>query len=190
MRPADRCARLLVLAAWMGVITYWSGQGSLPIDQPGIAMALYGLQHRLAHLVAFGLMGLLARWAFDGLPRAAVLAVVLVSGFGAADEWHQSFTAGRRAAVDDWAMDTASAALALYVATRVRAARWRTRLRALAPVAVGVVFVLSVGLAIRPSLSRPDALSGALLRDAAHGALDVARSTRDAARQIRSTVSG
>ncbi|HEV7386525.1 MAG TPA: VanZ family protein, partial [Phenylobacterium sp.] len=43
------------------------------------------------------------------------------SVFGATDEYHQSFTAGRRAAVDDWLMDTASAALAVYVWWRLRA---------------------------------------------------------------------
>jgi VanZ family protein len=188
MRPADRCARLLVLAAWMGLITYWSGQETLPIDQPDIAAALFGLQHRIAHLIAFGLLGLLARWAFDGLPRAWLLAVAFVSVFGAVDEWHQGFTSGRRAALDDWAVDTASAALALYVWGRVRRLRWRGRVRALAPVAVGIVFVVAVGLAIRPSLSRPAALGGTTLRSAAHGVLDVARSTRDVARQIRSTV--
>src|SRR6185436_9595279 len=161
MRAADRFARLLALAAWMGLISYWSGQGSLPIDQPDIAAALHGWQHRIAHLIAFGLLGLLARWALDGWPRPWLMAVALVSIFGATDEWHQSFTAGRRAAIDDWAVDTASAALALYVWGRVRTVRWHMRLRALAPIAVGLVFVLALGVAIRPSLMRPAGVSSA-----------------------------
>src|SRR5713101_7678385 len=111
IRPTQRFARLLVLAGWMSLITYWSSQGRLPIDQPEIASALHGFQHRLAHLVAFGLLGLLARWAFDGLPRAALWAVALASAFGASDEWHQSFTPARSPGVDDWATDTAFAAL-------------------------------------------------------------------------------
>ena len=184
MRPADRAARLIALLGWMALITYWSGQGTLPIDQPNVANVFHGLQHRIAHLIAFGLLGLLARWAFDGLPRASVLAVILVSVFGATDEWHQSFTPGRRAAIDDWVVDTASAALAVYVWHRLKSTRWHVRMRQLAAVAVAAVFILSVGLAVRPSLMQP---TGSTLRNAA---LDFARSTRDVARQIRSTVAG
>src|SRR5712691_3684752 len=184
MRPADRAARLIALLSWMVLITYWSGQGTLPIDQPNVANVFHGLQHRIAHLIAFGLLGLLARWAFDGLPRASLLAVLLVSVFGATDEWHQSFTPGRRAAIDDWAVDTASAALAIFIWSRVRRTRWRAPVRQLAPIAVAAVFILGVGLAVRPSLTQP---TGSTLRNAA---LDFARSTRDVARQIRSTVAG
>src|SRR2546421_8684589 len=75
IRPAERIARLLVLVGWMALITFWSSQGNLPIDQPMLASALHGFQHRLAHAVAFGLLALLARWAFDGLPRAALVAI-------------------------------------------------------------------------------------------------------------------
>jgi len=184
MRPADRAARLMALLSWMVLITYWSGQGTLPIDQPNVANVFHGLQHRIAHLIAFGLLGLLARWAFDGLPRASLLAVLLVSVFGATDEWHQSFTPGRRAAIDDWALDTASAGLALYVWHRLKSTQWHVRIRQFAPVAVAAVFILGVGLAVRPSLTQP---TGSTLRNAA---LDFARSTRDVARQIRATVAG
>ena len=97
MRPADRAARLIAVIGWMALITYWSGQGTLPIDQPNVANALHGLQHRIAHVIAFGMLGLLAHWAFGGFSKASLMAVLLVSVFGAADEWHQSFTPGRRA---------------------------------------------------------------------------------------------
>src|SRR5439155_1680525 len=155
MRPADRAARLVALISWMALITYWSGQGTLPIDQPNVANVFHGLQHRIAHLIAFGLLGLMARWAFGGLPRAGLLAVLVVSVFGATDEWHQSFTPGRRAAIDDWAVDTAAAAFALYVWTRVQRMQWHARIRQFAPVAFAAIFVLGVRLAVRPSLSRP-----------------------------------
>ena len=95
MHSLHRSARLLILLSWMALLTWWSGQGNLPIDQPSVAGPLHGLQHRLAHLIAFGLLGVLGRWAFDGWPRAFLLAVLLTSAFGATDEWHQSFTPGR-----------------------------------------------------------------------------------------------
>jgi VanZ family protein len=180
MPPTQRAARLLVLVAWMALITWWSGQGNLPIDQPAVANVLHGFQHRLAHLVSFALVGLLARWSFDGLPRAALLAVLLTSLFGATDEWHQSFTPGRRAAVDDWALDTAAAWLALYLVDRVRATRLQPYLRALTPLAVSAAFMVGVGLAARPILSSE--LHGLGLRSAAHNAVQLARDTRALAR--------
>jgi VanZ family protein len=153
MRPVERAPRLLLLAAWMAVISYWSGQGNLPIDQPVVATLLLGFQHRVAHLFAFGLVGLLAGWAFVGVPRAAVWAVLLTSVFGATDEWRQSFTLGRHSGIDDWAWDTACAAIALFAWARVRATRWHAFVRRLAPLAIGTAFVIGIGLAVRPGAS-------------------------------------
>jgi VanZ family protein len=136
----SRVFRILVLLAWMGMITYWSSQGSLPIDRPDVANVLHNFQHRLAHLLAFGLMGLLGRWAFDGWPRAAFLAILATSLFGISDEFHQSFVPGRRAAIDDWALDTASAALAIYVLAQVRRTRLRALVRTMAPLTVALAF--------------------------------------------------
>jgi VanZ family protein len=120
MPRADRIARVVALVAWMAMITYWSGQPQLPIDHPSVANILNGWQHRVAHLIGFSVLGLLARWTLDGAPRAALLAVLLASAFGATDEYHQSFTPGRRAAVDDWLVDTASATVAVYLWWRLR----------------------------------------------------------------------
>jgi VanZ family protein len=188
MRRVERCARLLVLVAWMALITFWSAQGNLPIDQPSVANQLHGFQHRIAHLLAYGLLAVLARWAFDGLPRASLWAIVLTSAFGASDEWHQQFTPGRRAALDDWALDTAAGTLALYVIARLRATSWNACVRSLAPVAVAAAFVLGIGLAARPGL--PSELRTTSFRTAAHSAIQLVRDTRDAARQFRSSVMG
>ena len=192
MLRVERGARLIILFGWMALLTYWSGQGNLPIDQPAVAGPLHGFQHRIAHLLAFGLLGLLGRWAFDGWPRAFVLAVLLTSVFGATDEWHQSFTPGRRPAIDDWAFDTASAALAIWVWNRLSQTRWQPWLRTLAPAALGAAFLLGLVLAVRPPVAPPTALQGLGLRSktaqAAHTALQFVRDTRDVARHVRSTV--
>ena len=82
MSPTARVVRWLALLAWMLVITYWSDQPTLPIDQPEIAQLLLGTQHKLAHLVAFGTLGLLAWWAMQGWRRAALLAVLLAPDAG------------------------------------------------------------------------------------------------------------
>ena len=188
MPLAQRCARLLVLVAWMLLITFWSGQANLPIDRGLVADNLHGWQHRVAHLLAYGLMGLLARRVFDGSPRAALWAIVVTSTFGATDEWHQSFTPGRRAAIDDWALDTLSAALAISVVTRLRATRIRPVIRGLAPLAVSAAFILGIGLAARPLLPAP--LHSTSLRSVATSAVQLVRDTRNAARQLRSTAAG
>jgi hypothetical protein len=54
--------------------------------------------------------------------------------------------------------------------------------------------VVSLGLALGPSLSRPADLNRATLRNVtsqvAHSVLDFARSTREVARQVRSAATG
>lgn len=175
----------------MALITYWSSQARLPIDQPVVADLLHGFQHRFAHAIAFGLLALLARWALDGLPRPSICAVVVASVFGATDEWHQSFTPGRHAGADDWAADTAFAAAALYAWSRLSAATtWRTPVRLVAPLAVAAMFVVGVSLAVWPTMSLAREFERPSLRNVpsqvAHTALDVARSTRNLARQFRS----
>jgi VanZ family protein len=115
----QRAIRLGLLLGWMLLITYWSDQSSLPIDTPEIRSLLFDLQHRIAHLIAFGTLGLLAAWSFEGHPRAVLIAMLLTTVFAATDEWHQSWVPGRRGRIDDWLFDIFSAALALYAWPRV-----------------------------------------------------------------------
>ncbi len=148
-----RAFRLIVLIAWMALVTYWSNQANLPIDRPVVADVMHNLQHRFAHLLVYGLMGLLAWWALDGLPRAPLLAIAVTSLFGLTDEWHQSFIPGRRSAVDDWLLDTAAASVAIYLVSRLRASRLRSMLHVLAPATVCAGFAIGIGLAVRPEVS-------------------------------------
>lgn len=73
---------------------------------------------KLVHFVVFGLIATLALRALSGSPfRRAWLAVVLVSLFGASDEFRQSFTPGRSMSFADWIADTAGAIAAVSVYT-------------------------------------------------------------------------
>lgn len=154
-----RLRSLLLLLAWMALLTYWSNQPVLPIDQPTVANSFHNLQHRVAHLFAYGILGLLAYAAVPrGTSRGFLVAVAIASAFGAIDEFHQSFIPGRRAAVDDWLLDTASAALAIWLFTMLRRTRLEAALRVASPLAVGAAFLIGVGLAIRPALSTALAL--------------------------------
>jgi len=71
---------------------------------------------KVAHFAVYGFLGTLVYRA--GAPKwPAWLAVLVVSAFGATDEWHQYFVPGRDCDVFDWLADTLGAALAvtLYV---------------------------------------------------------------------------
>jgi VanZ family protein len=107
-------------------ISYWSGQSSLPIDG---TPAPKNLLHQLAHVGAFVALVGLNRWALRDAARAALWAWALAAAFGVVDEWHQSFTPGRQAAVQDWLLDAVAAAAAAPVADWVVRARpgWRSR---------------------------------------------------------------
>jgi VanZ family protein len=133
----------------MGAIAYWSGQPVLPIDQPQVVQVLQGSEHGLAHIVAFSLLGLLAFWALEGVPRAALLAVLLTGVFGATDEWHQSFTPGRGAEVQDVVVDTGAAIVAIVAWRLLSATPLRAPMRIFAPLVVGAMFLVAVGLAVR-----------------------------------------
>lgn len=92
-------------AALAVVIVIASGRGTIA------APRITGLD-KVVHFFVFGLLAtLVLRNGFA--PRQAWLAVVIVSVFGATDEWHQSFTPGRVMQVGDWVADTLGAVVAV-----------------------------------------------------------------------------
>ena len=98
--------RWIYPSAVAGLIVFGSGQSHVP--GPDVA----GLD-KVVHLLAFGL---LATAIYRLLPRRmGWLVVLVVSLFGASDEWHQSFTVGRSVEVADWVADTLGGAIAVVV---------------------------------------------------------------------------
>ena len=69
---------------------------------------------KVAHFAVFGLLATLV--VRTGC-RPGV-AVLLVSLYGLADEWRQSFTPGRAVEVADWVADTLGAIMAVVIYTR------------------------------------------------------------------------
>ena len=67
---------------------------------------------KFAHFLVYGLLGTLLCRLGRGW-RAAACALVVVSAFGASDEWHQSFVPGRVSDFGDWLADTLGAAVAV-----------------------------------------------------------------------------
>ena len=107
----------------MGVIFFVSDQPSL---DSGLGLIdLIG--RKLIHFAEYALLCFLwwrALVTVTTPSRAALLALLLASGYAASDEYHQTFVEGRTGSPIDWAIDSAGAAAA---ALRLRTARVRDR---------------------------------------------------------------
>lgn len=96
--------------AWAGLIFWESSQANpFPFLPPEILA-----QDKLLHLGAYAVLaalavGTLARTRLATLGRATAVAVLLAAGYGATDEWHQSYVPGRDADPWDWAADAVGA---------------------------------------------------------------------------------
>jgi VanZ family protein len=100
---ADRWLPPLLWTALILVGTSWPSISVGPDDIIGLDKAI--------HFGAYGVLALLVRRALlaPSSLGTAVLIVLALSGFGAIDEWHQSFINGRSSSVFDWIADTLGA---------------------------------------------------------------------------------
>jgi VanZ family protein len=76
---------------------------------------------KLVHFVLYSVLGaLVARAVAVGRPsvRVAVCVVIVLSAWGALDEWHQRFIDGRTADVADWMTDTAAVIVGVIARAR------------------------------------------------------------------------
>jgi VanZ family protein len=78
---------------------------------------LTSVDDKFAHFAVYGLLATLVCRLGRGW-RAALVALVVTSAFGASDEWHQSFVPGRMADFGDWVADTLGALLAVGLYAR------------------------------------------------------------------------
>jgi VanZ family protein len=90
---------------------------------------------KVVHFAVYGLFATLLCRLGRGW-RAAILAVLVASAFGATDEWHQSFVPGRDSDVMDWLADTAGALAAVTVYTAWAA--YRRRLEGEVPIPIPI----------------------------------------------------
>ncbi len=67
----------------------------------------------IVHFVMFGGFAVLLWFALGG--RRPVLAVLLVSAYGALDEWRQMYLPGRDGGFEDWVVDTIAAVVAVSI---------------------------------------------------------------------------
>jgi VanZ family protein len=115
--PSSRARRARLLWLWgpvvgyMAAIFFVSSLPAAPLPQQ--------MSDKAAHMLGYLLLGALsARAVAGGVPRritaaAAAAALLVASGYGLFDEWHQSFVPGRSPDVADWLVDTTGAAMGI-----------------------------------------------------------------------------
>ena len=79
---------------------------------------------KIGHIIAFGTLGVAFYWA---TAYSAAWAVALTAVAAAADEWHQSFVAGRNNRLGDIVLDTLAAIVFIVIATMIKKNADRTR---------------------------------------------------------------
>jgi len=116
--------RWIPAVAWMGLI-FWLSSGPLP-STGGIE-----IPDKAAHFGAWAVLGALLWYAFAalGVGRGGAFAFIVAALYGAGDEFHQRFVAGRSADVADWLTDMAGSAAVLMLITTIAARRARGRSR-------------------------------------------------------------
>jgi VanZ family protein len=110
----------------MGVIFFVSDQPSLNSGLGTVDL----IGRKLIHFAEYALLTFLwwrALVTVTSSGRAALIALLLSSGYAATDEYHQTFVEGRHGSPIDWAIDTAGAAV---VALKLRSIRVRDRVTA------------------------------------------------------------
>jgi VanZ family protein len=98
---------------WATVIFALSAQSALPKVGPQFPNV-----DKLHHLTAYGVLGALVIFPLrrahnHPVTKAALLALLIASAYGATDEFHQRFVPNRSCDVWDWTADTIGASLAV-----------------------------------------------------------------------------
>ncbi len=101
-------------ALWAAVLFLLS---ELQGGDDGLLGVLPAGADKLAHLGLYLILGLLLAWGKTrtGFAGPAILLLIMGAGYGALDEWHQSFVPGRDVSAGDWLADTAGVALGLLL---------------------------------------------------------------------------
>jgi VanZ family protein len=107
-RPGRRDATIRI-ATGIGVLG-WSALIWLVSAMPLPPRVPGGFSDKTLHFAAYFLHGAFARGAVGSFGGAGLVATSASAGWGALDEYHQSFVPGRDASPADWIADLAGAA--------------------------------------------------------------------------------
>ena len=106
-------------ALWAAVLFFLS-------EWSGLGIELVSGADKWVHVGLFMILGLSLAWG-KGRTESGVplfLFLFLGMGYGALDEWHQSFVPGRDASVGDWVADSAGVMLGLVLFSSVSSRFW------------------------------------------------------------------
>jgi VanZ family protein len=121
---ALRVSAFLPVAVWAGIIFALSATPNLRVAESD---TLDLIMRKAGHMAAFGILALLIWRALRiagpvSAPEwlAPALALLLTAAYAASDEFHQSFTSGRRAAFADFSIDVIGAVVAVLAVVCLR----------------------------------------------------------------------
>ena len=121
MERVGRWIPVVAAIGWAGMIFYFSSLNHVAVvDGPFWDF----ISRKAAHMFVFGVEAFLVATAAAAffLPRPALIGLAVAVAYGAVDEFHQGFVAGRSAAVTDVLIDSVGALLGitawLYLARR------------------------------------------------------------------------
>ncbi len=105
-----------------GPAALWAAVLFLLSELQGSGVGLPSGADKLVHGGLYLILGLSLAWgkARTGFAGPAILLLIIGAGYGALDEWHQSFVPGRDVSAGDWMADTAGVALGLLLFSSVR----------------------------------------------------------------------
>ncbi|MBW3628730.1 MAG: VanZ family protein [Gemmatimonadetes bacterium] len=100
---------------WLPALA-WAALIFLLSARPTVPVALELGSDKVAHFLAYAVLGALLARGQSRSGMSAASACVLGAAYGASDEWHQSYVPGRSADPFDWVADTAGviAGVTLY----------------------------------------------------------------------------
>jgi VanZ family protein len=119
------------VSLWLPPIIYMAVIFHLSSQSDPLPTLTENVWDKLLHTVEYAGLAVLFFRALDGEGArpwaAAALTVLIVSGYGASDEWHQLYVPLRSPDVQDWMTDTLAAAIGAAVC--VVFVTWRRRQR-------------------------------------------------------------
>ena len=107
---------MITLFGW-GSAALWAAVLFLLSELPGTGVSLPDDTDKLVHGGLYLILGLSLAWgkASTGSGVPVVVLLLMGVGYGALDEWHQSFVPGRDVSVGDWVADSIGVMLGLLL---------------------------------------------------------------------------
>ena len=104
----------------LGPAALWAAVLFLLTEIEGTNALLPAGTDKLVHGGLYSILGLSLAWgrARTGFTGSTALLLIIGAGYGALDEWHQSFVPGRDANLGDWMADVVGVMLGLMLFAR------------------------------------------------------------------------